>query len=182
MPPHIVWAGVKTFQRPLLSVLGLRVSGSSFTLCRYCFLFPFQALPYTLYLVEASLWQPGFQEAGISQMKLSDTGYLSLWFWMKSVWGTAAAPTALFQLSYLPVTECPTFLFLTSCHTPDYYLSGSSWSLLWMTFPPLITICWEWCQYGLCNRCKPCSLGNFGLWVNVTVVKYWYKTTKWLAS
>lgn len=113
-------------------------------------------------------------------MKLSDTGYLSLWFWMSSVWLTAAAQ----QLR----SSCPAclsqntlhsfFFFLTSCRILDYYLSGSSWSSLWVTFP-LITICLEWCQDGLCNRFKPRGLGNSGLWVNVTVVKYRSKTVRW---
>lgn len=73
----------------------------------------------------------GFSVAGrvsgssISQMRLSDTGYLSLWFWMNSAWCTAAAPAALSQLPSLPVTKYPTFLFLTSCGSPDHYLSGS---------------------------------------------------------
>lgn len=73
----------------------------------------------------------GFSVAGrvsgssISQMKLSDTGYLSLWFWMNSAWCTAAAPAALSQLPSLPVTKYSAFLFLTSCGSPDYYLSGS---------------------------------------------------------
>jgi hypothetical protein len=52
----------------------------------------------------------------ISQMKLSDMGYFSLWFYMNSTWYTAVAPTALFQLSYLPVTKIPHILFLTSCN------------------------------------------------------------------
>lgn len=168
------WVGMKMGQKPLPTVIGLLVSVFSFTPRRF---------PSPSYCIWCTL---GFSVAGrvsgssLSQMELSDTGYLSLWFWMNSAWCTAAAPGALSQLSSLPVAEYSTFLFLTSCRTLDYYLSGSPWSLLWMTSPPLITVCVDRSQFALCNRFKPCGLCNFGLWVNVTVVKYWYTTIKWL--
>lgn len=66
--------------------------------------------PYCIWCTSLRLlWQPGFQEAGISQMKLSDTGYLSLWFWMNSAWRTAAAQ----QLC----SSCPTCLSQNTPHS-----------------------------------------------------------------
>lgn len=177
MTAHTAWVGMKIGQKPLPTVIGLQTSVFSFNPWRF---------PCSSYSIWCTVYDVGFSVAdrvsgsSISQMKLSDMGYLSLWFWMNSVWCTAAAPAALSQLSSLPVTEYSTFLSLTSCQTLGYYLSGSPWSLLRVTSPPLITVCLDQSQYALCNRFKSCGLCNFGLWVNVTVVKYWYTTIKWL--
>lgn len=99
----------------------LRISVFSFNLWRLT-----HAL-LTVYDVPTAGFSVASRVSGssISQMKLSDTGYLSLWFWMNSAWCTAAAPAALSQLPSLPVTKYPTFLFLTSCGSQDHYLSGS---------------------------------------------------------
>lgn len=111
---------MEAVQRPLSSV-GLGVSASSFNLCRHQLpiLAVRDAPARCTSRAEASRRQPGFQEAGISQMKLSDTGYLSLWFWMSSVWRTAASQ----QLR----SSCPACL---SQNTPHSFFNLFSYSRL----------------------------------------------------
>lgn len=180
MTPHIVWVGVETVQRPLSSV-GLWVSVSSFNRCRHqLFYFPLPIL--AVGDAPAELRRLGGSQ-GFRKQALVRWSCLTRVTWVCGLDEQCVAhscfSTASFQLSCLPLTKIPHIPFWTSCCILDYYLSGSSWSLLWVTFP-LITVCLEWCQDGLCNRFKPCGLGNLGLWVNVTVVKYRSKTVRWL--
>lgn len=80
-----------------------------------CFVYFFSFLIFQIMYLVSFLIADSFRKKPlaelISQIKLSDMGYFSLWFQMNSTWYTAVAPTALFQLSYWPVTKYPTFLF-----------------------------------------------------------------------
>lgn len=176
------WVGAETVQRPPSSV-GLGVSVSSFNRCRhqlFYFLLPILAVCDS----PAELRHLGGTQASRKQA-LVRWSCLTRVTWVCG-FGWAVCGSQLLLNSFVPavllachkIPYIPFFFFLTSCRILDYYLSGSSWSSLWVTFP-LITICLEWCQDGLCNRFKPRGLGNSGLWVNVTVVKYRSKTVRW---
>lgn len=169
-------------RRPLSSV-GLGVSVSSFNRCRHQLsYFPLPIL--TVRDAPAELRHLGGSQ-GFRKQALVRWSCLTRVTWVCG-FGWAVCGAQLLLNSFVPavllachqIPHIP-FFFLTSCRILDYYLSGSSWSLLWVTFP-LITICWEWCQHGLCNRFKSCGLGNLGPWANVTVVKYRSKTVRWL--
>lgn len=138
-------------QRPPSS-LGLGVSVSSFNRCRHqLFYFPLPILTTRCASrAEASRWQPGFQEAGISQMKLSDTGYLSLWFWMSSVWRTAAAQ----QLR----SSCPARLSQNTPHSFFFFFNLLSYSRLLLKWVLVITALGHFSTNHHLLRMMPASL------------------------
>lgn len=115
----IILAGDKIVWKRLSSVTMLECGSQLLVLhfkdtllfCLFFFSFLILQIMYLVnFLIADSFRKKPLAEL-ISQIKLSDMGYFRLWFQMNSTQYTAVAPTALFQLSYWPVTKYPTFLF-----------------------------------------------------------------------